>query len=95
MIDAISTPGIEPPEAFHRLRRDLHDAAGPERIATSRTRDTVSQLRCRADFLRDALALHAGTGLGDWYAQLATRLDRTAREIERDAQFAGIIRGDA
>ena len=90
-LDTFSTPGIEPPAAFHRLRRDLHDAAGTDRLAASRTRDTVSQLRTRADFFRDAMRVHAGTGLGDWYATLALRLDNLATVIEDDAKVEGVL----
>lgn len=90
-IESFSTPGITPPAAFHRLRRALHDTAGPDRITASRTADTVSQLRTRADFFRDAMEVYAGTGLGAWYAELATRLNRLAGEIEADAKAEGVL----
>lgn len=90
-VDAFSTPGITPPPAFHRLRRDLHNAAGPDRIACSRTKDTITQLRHRAAFFREAVEVYAGTGLGYWYAELATRLLQEADEIETTAKANGII----
>lgn len=77
------------------LRASLHDAAGPDRIAASRTRDSIEQLRARADFFRVALELYAGQPLGYWYAELATRLEQAASEIEADATANGIIGGGA
>ncbi|MCK2046988.1 hypothetical protein [Chromohalobacter moromii] len=94
-VEAVATDGIDPPAAFDRLRSELHAAAGCDRITNSRTRDTVTQLRTRADFFRDALHVYAGTGLGDWYAELSTRLHRLADEIETDAHASGILGGAA
>ncbi|MCK0745028.1 hypothetical protein [Chromohalobacter nigrandesensis] len=94
-VEAVSSPGIDTPPAFDRLRSALHDAAGRDRITNSRTRDTVDQLRARADFFRDALHVYAGTGLGYWYAELSTRLSQLADEIEADASANGIIGGEA
>lgn len=94
-VEAVSSPGIDTPPAFDRLRSALHDAAGRDRITNSRTRDTIDQLRTRADFFRDALHVYAGTGLGDWYAELSTRLHRLADEIETDAHASGILGGAA
>ncbi|MDO0946646.1 hypothetical protein [Chromohalobacter israelensis] len=92
-VETVATDGIDPPAAFDRLRSELHAAAGCDRITNSRTRDTVEQLRARADFFRDALNVYAGTGLGYWYAELSTRLSQFADEIEADASANGIIGG--
>lgn len=94
-VEAFATDGIDTPPAFDRLRGELHAAAGRDRITNSRTRDTVAQLRTRADFFRDALHVYAGTGLGYWYAELSTRLSQLADEIEADATANGIIGGGA
>lgn len=91
MLDAFSTPAAHPPAAFHRLRRELHAAAGADRVAISRARDTVSTLRTRADFFRDAMLVHAGTGLGVWYSTVAIRLEHTAELIEREAVNQGVL----
>ncbi|MDI5984908.1 hypothetical protein QLQ85_08900 [Halomonas sp. M4R5S39] len=80
-IDAVSTAGITPPAAFHRLRADLHAAAGADRIAAQRAYREAAEMRRRADFFRDAMELHAGTGLGDWYAKLSARFDNLETEL--------------
>ncbi len=90
-VEAFATPGITPPAAFDRLRRDLHTAAGRNRITASRTMDTVSQLRTRADYFKGAMEVYAGTDLGYWYAELATRLNQLATEIEADAKANGVL----
>lgn len=77
------------------LRRELHAAAGPDRIAASRTRDSIEQLRARADFFRVALELYAGQPLGYWYAELATRHDRLADDLAELADVEGIFGGAA
>lgn len=47
-------------------------------------------LRDRAAYLFDAMVVHAGTGLGDWYCKLATRFHQLAEEAEADGyQFQG------
>ncbi|WP_163557141.1 hypothetical protein [Halomonas sp. NO4] len=83
-LDAFATPGITPPAAFHALRRELHTAAGPERIAAHRAFQEAETLRQRAEYLFDAMVVHAGTGLGDWYCKLATRFHQLAEEAEAD-----------
>jgi hypothetical protein len=90
-IDAIFSTAARPPDAFNRLRRELHAVTGADRIAASRTRDTITQLRHRADFFLDAVAIHAGTGLGDWYAELANRLTDEADQIEAAAAVEGVL----
>lgn len=93
-IETFATPGITPPAAFNRLRRALHDTAGPERIAEHRTRDTINQLRDMAKHLGDAIQLYAGSGLGYWYAELSGRLLRQANEIEAKAEASSLIGGE-
>jgi len=94
-IDAISTAHAPANHAFDRLRGELHAAAGPDRIAAGRTRDTIEQLRTRADYFRLALELYAGQPLGDWYATLSARHEALAVEIEAEAERVGIIGGEA
>lgn len=93
-IDTFSTGNIDTPTAFHRLRRDLHDAAGADRIATSTTRDTIDQLRTRARCYLERMQTFYAAGcypLGDWYAELAQRLEQTATEIENKAGNLGVL----
>ncbi len=94
-LDAISTPGINPPAAFDRLRAGLHDAADPARIAEHRTLSTIAELRERADWFRDTLEAFKGMGLGYWYGELAQRHDELADEIASTATANGIIGGGA
>lgn len=90
-VDAVATPGITPPAAFRDLRRSLHAAAGAGRIAERRTHETIRELRSRANHLLEAMEVHQGTGLGYWYAELATRLMREADAIERLARKRGVL----
>lgn len=92
-IDTFSTGNIDTPSAFHRLRRDLHDAAGPARLAEHRTLETIAELRERADQFRATLELYRGQGLGHWYAVLAARHDRLAESLADEATASGIIGG--
>ena len=80
---------------LRNLRAELHAAAGPDGIAAHRTADTLATLRERADWFRVALELYAGTGLGYWYAELATRHDQLADEIAASAEQQGIFGGAA
>lgn len=77
------------------LRAELHAAAGPVGIAANRTVTTLAELRERADWFRRAMEVYACQPLGYWYAELATRFDRMADEIEASADAYGIVGGAA
>lgn len=90
-----SRPATRGDSRVSGLRAQLHAAAGPDGIAAHRTLNALAELRERADWFRIALELYAGQPLGYWYAELATRFDQMADEIEANAEANGILDGVA
>ncbi|NIC03984.1 hypothetical protein [Billgrantia bachuensis] len=89
-VEAFATPGITPPAAFDRLRADLHDAAGPDRLAELRTVRAVHGLRDRAAEFVEQMNHIRGAEYRAWYAEVAARLGQFADELEADAKANGI-----
>lgn len=69
--DTSNIPGTKPTDESHQRR-----------IAVSRALDRIDHLRDSAEFLRGRLEIYAGTGLGDWYAEMARRLEQAANDVE-------------